>query len=352
MKKKFLLIDVYNLFHRCKHVGMGDIELKTGMALHITLNSIRKMWKEYDVTHIVACLEGGSWRKKIYPDYKANRKVLDSLKTPRERKDDEYYFEVMNNFITFLDEKTNVTVLKERYAEADDFIARWIQVHPNDDHIILTSDSDFYQLLSDNVKIHDGVKGWTISHKEVLNEKNQPAVKVSKARDKVTKKMVNIKTAIEAPNPEYELFKKCIRGDSSDNIMSAYPKVREKGTRKKPGIIEAFEDRFKKGLTWNEFMLEEWDKVIGHEEDEDGNLNILKKKVRVKDEYEFNRTLIDLTMQPQEIIDSMDKKIVEQIEKEPVSQIGVNFLRFVTENDLQQIASAPTDYAKALSLKY
>lgn len=57
-------------------------------------------------------------------------------------------------------------------------------------------------------------------------------------------------------------------------------------------------------------------------------------------------------MQPQEIIDAMDKKIVEQIEKEPVPQIGVNFLRFVTENDLQQIASAPTDYAKALSLKY
>lgn len=350
--KRFLLIDVYNLFHRCKHVGMGDIELKVGMALHITLNSIRKMWKEYDVTHIVACLEGGSWRKKYYPEYKANRKVLESLKSTREQKDDEYYFEVMNNFITFLDEKTNVSVLKEKYAEADDFIARWVQVHPNDEHIILTSDSDFYQLLSDNVKIHDGVKGWTISNKSVLDEKNNPAVKVSKVRDKNSKRMVNLKTPILPPNPEYELFKKCVRGDSSDNIMSAYPKVREKGTRKKPGIIEAFDDRNNKGLTWNEFMLEEWDKVVGHEENESGELIILKERVRVKDEYEFNRKLIDLTQQPQEIIDAMDKKIIEQIEKEPVSQIGVNFLRFATDNDLQQIASTPTDYAKALSLKY
>lgn len=323
------------------------------MALHITLNSIRKMWREFNVTHIVACLEGGSWRKEIYPEYKANRKIADSMKSPRELKDDEYYFEVMNAFITFLEEKTNVSVLKEKGAEADDFIARWIQVHPDDEHIILTSDSDFYQLLSKNVKIFDGIKNVTITDTEVLNEKMEPAYKSKKVKDKNSKRMKEEKTYISAPNPGYELFKKCIRGDSSDNIMTAYPKVREIGTLKKPGIKEAYDDRHNKGLIWNEFMLAEWDKVTGAEVDEDGNfIKAITEKVRVIDEYKFNQQLIDLTMQPQKIKDAMDKKIIEQAQKEPKSQIGINFLRFTTEYELNMIATNPTDYAQALSLKY
>ena len=41
----------------------GDIDTKVGMALHITLNSIKKAWKDFDADHVVFCLEGPSWRK-------------------------------------------------------------------------------------------------------------------------------------------------------------------------------------------------------------------------------------------------------------------------------------------------
>lgn len=350
--RNFLLLDIHNLFHRCKHVTSGDIELRTGMALHIILNSIKKMWKDFKIDHVVACLEGGSWRKDYYPEYKANRKLRDNLRTSREIKDDEIYFEVMDEFIKFLEDKTNVSVLKTKGAEADDFIARWIQLHPDDNHIILTSDSDFYQLLSNNVKIYDGVKGWTISHTDVLNEKNQAAFKVKNIKDPKTKKTKKEKVFITPPNPEYELFKKCIRGDSSDNIMTAYPKAREKGTLKKPGIIDAFEDRFNKGLTWNEFMLTEWDKVIGHKELDDGTIDIITKRVRVKDEYDINSKLIDLTKQPEYIIKDMDEKIVEQIQKPLVSQVGIHFMKYASKNELNQILNYPNDFAKALSSKY
>lgn len=349
----YLLVDMHNLFHRCKHIGPGDISLKTGMALHISLNSMRKMWKKYGVNHIVACLEGGSWRRDVYPDYKANRRVNDALKSRKEIKDDEYYFEVMNQFLEFLENKTNVTVLKERKIEADDFIARWIQTHPDDQHIILSSDSDFYQLLADNVKIHDGVKGWTITNKEVLNEKDEPAFSSKKVKDKITKRTTEVKTFIEPPVPEYELFKKCIRGDSSDNIMTAYPKARDKGTLKKPGILEAYNDRSNKGLEWNMFMLHEWDKVIGDVKDEDGNfVKTLTTKVRVIDEYKFNKSLIDLSLQPDTIKESMDKKIIEQLSKPKVMQVGINFLQFANEHDLQTISRAPNDYAKMLAATY
>ena len=55
----------------------------------------------------------------------------------------------------------------------------------------------------------------------------------------------------EAPNPEFMLFEKCMRGDTSDNVFSAYPGVRTKGTRNKVGLIEAFDDRQTKGFNWN-----------------------------------------------------------------------------------------------------
>ncbi len=40
-----------------------------------------------------------------------------------------------------------------------------------------------------------------------------------------------------APDPEWLLFEKCMRGDSSDNVFSAFPKVR---TTK---LKDAFQDR-------------------------------------------------------------------------------------------------------------
>ena len=45
------------------------------------------------------------------------------------------------------------------------------------------------------------------------------------------------------------LFEKCMRGDTSDNVFSAYPGVRTKGTKNKVGLIEAYEDKGLKATT-------------------------------------------------------------------------------------------------------
>ena len=94
-------------------------------------------------------------------------------------------------------------------------------------------------------------------------------------------------------SPEYLLFKKIIRGDAGDNVFTAYPGVREKGSKNKIGIMEAFEDREKQGFNWNSFMLSRW-------VDHDG------VEHRVRDCYERNKTLIDLKAQPQDIKDAVD----------------------------------------------
>ena len=41
-----------------------------------------------------------------------------------------------------------------------------------------------------------------------------------------------------------------MRGDTSDNVFSAYPGVRKKGTRNKVGLLEAFTDKNTKGYNW------------------------------------------------------------------------------------------------------
>ena len=116
-------------------------------------NSINKVWREQN--HAVFCLEGRSWRKDFYEPYKKNRVVARMAKSKREQEEDQIMFQSYDDMVNFLDEKTNVTMLKN--SEADDFVARFIQNHPDDKHVIVSGDSDFYQLLAENVTQYNGI---------------------------------------------------------------------------------------------------------------------------------------------------------------------------------------------------
>jgi hypothetical protein len=325
---------------------MGDAVTKAGMALHICFNSLRKLWRDYKATHIVVALDKSSWRKEIYPEYKAHRRVQDALKTKAEREEDELYFDTMKLFIEFLKKRTNVTILESPGCEADDFIARWIDLHPDDQHIIMSSDSDFYQLLAPNVKIYDGVKSVTFTVDSVLDENGKPAVKEKTVIEKIIGKTgkvrevkKKIKEEILPPNPEYELFKKIIRGDATDNIMSAKPGVRENGSSKKPGIKEAFDDRQGRGYDWTMFMQDEW-------EDHEGNM------VKVLDAYKRNQQLIDLRQQPDEVKELMDSVIIQACQQPRKQGVGIYFLKFCEEMALHNLAKNPNDYATLLQAGY
>ena len=58
------------------------------------------------------------------------------------------FWETFDNFRDFISEKTNCTVLRHEKLEADDLIAGWIQAHPNDNHVIVSTDGDFAQLIA------------------------------------------------------------------------------------------------------------------------------------------------------------------------------------------------------------
>ena len=80
-----ILVDTANTFFRARHVINGDADIKLGMAFHITLNSIKKAWQDFEGTHVVFCLEGRSWRKDYYEPYKRNRQEARDALTPAQR---------------------------------------------------------------------------------------------------------------------------------------------------------------------------------------------------------------------------------------------------------------------------
>jgi hypothetical protein len=129
------------------------------------------------------------------------------------------------------------------------------------------------------------------------------------------------------------LFEKCIRGDTSDNVFSAYPKVR------KNKLEEAFNDRANKGFAWNNLMLQRWVDHNGIEH-------------RVLEDYERNRRLIDLTQQPEDIKDIIKETIFTNAVAKEVTQVGIRLLKFAQLYDLQKVSDQADSYAKPLNARY
>ena len=322
----YILVDTMNTFFRARHAVRGDLDTKLGMALHATFGSVRKAWQDFNADHVVFCLEGRSWRKDFYEPYKRNRQVTRDAMTPAQQEEDTLFFEIFDEFKEFIAERTNCTVMRHPELEADDLIAGWIQAHPNDNHIIISTDGDFAQLIAPNVKQYNGVSNTTITIEGYFDDKGKPVI------DKKTKEPK------PAPHPEFMLFEKCMRGDTSDNVFSAYPGVRKKGTKNKVGLIEAFEDKGTKGYNWNNMMLQRWTDHNGEEH-------------RVLDDYNRNVTLCDLTAQPDDIKEKMFETIAA-VEPKEITQVGMRLMKFCAKWDLQRIADQAQSYAEPLQARY
>jgi len=322
-----ILVDTANTFFRARHVIRGETNEKIGMAIHITLNSIKKAWNDFNGTHVVFCLEGRSWRKDHYAPYKRNRKELTDAMTPMEQEENKVFWECYDDFCDFIKTKTNVTVLQNSRVEADDLIARWIDRYPDQQHVIISTDKDLNQLIAPNVRQYNGVTEETMTVDGYFDKKGNPVI------DKKTKEHRKTESA------EWMIFEKAMRGDPSDNIFSAYPGVRKKGTKNKVGLLEAFADRTSKGYAWNNLMLSKWVDPEGIEH-------------RVMDDYERNRLLVDLHAQPDAIIQELDQTIDQaRAENKQISQVGIRFMKFCAKYDLQKITEQAQLYVEPFNAR-
>ena len=326
---KYLIVDTANTFFRARHSAhrQSDTWDKLGFAIHVTLSSVNKAFRDQKADHVVWCLEGRSWRKDFYEPYKKNRTVARAALTEAEAEEDRLFWEAFDELQTFIRERTNCTVLQHPRLEADDLVAGWIQSHPADQHIIVSSDTDFHQLLAENVKQYNGVADELHTIQGIFDKKGSPV------KDKKTKEPKKI------PDPSWILFEKCMRGDPTDNIFSAYPGVRTVGSKNKVGLTEAYEDKTSKGFAWNNLMLQRWTDHNGQEH-------------RVLDDYERNRILVDLSAQPEEIKALISETIAAGSQPKNMSQVGLYFMKFCGKYDLVKIGDQAQEYAQWLSSQY
>ena len=173
-------IAISNIFAR-------KVTVSEDMVRHMILNSLRmynlKYRKEYG-TMILAC-DGGSWRKQIYPQYKANRK------TSRDASglDWQEFFRILGMVRDEVKEHLPYKVVHIQGIEADDIIGALTEKTQNfGEHepvMIISADKDFIHL-----QLYSNVRQFSPMTKAFVKEKDAT---------------------------QY-LFEHIIRGDSGDGI--------------------------------------------------------------------------------------------------------------------------------------
>lgn len=188
MKTRLVIIDgaplVYrNYYGQSKNLRASS-SMKTG-AVFGTLKSYLALQKRFPQAYFLTVFDGigASGRRELYDGYKPikekNKAIVRQMKHVR----------------LFL-EYAGLPTLYDAALEADDFISiashMWCERHPLYNTIIVSSDRDFFQLLTHRVMQYDGRVEKFYGPKEVQEVIGVP--------------------------PEHVVWYKCYLGDSADNI--------------------------------------------------------------------------------------------------------------------------------------
>lgn len=158
---KVILIDGKNFCYRhgWTHRELRYNKVPTGM-LYGAITGIVRLARLHPDTVLAFCWDGvdshNSWRHKLCPDYKSNRKVI-VVATEAERKKHEWKV-AMNIQIPLLKQFIDMMGFKQLEVdalEADDLIGILSRhLKPMADKVLIYStDRDFYQLMSNRVKV-------------------------------------------------------------------------------------------------------------------------------------------------------------------------------------------------------
>ena len=186
-------------------VGRGKPIVEEDLLRHTILNSVRMFRNQFtkDYGDMVICCDGkDNWRKKVFPEYKANRR--------KNREDDptdwKTLFELLHEVREELTKYFPYKVMHVDTAEADDIIGVLVTERQTKFHsptLILSSDKDFIQLQK-----YKGVRQWSPLQKKFIKG-----------------------------DPVESLYDKTIRGDSGDgvpNILSSDDTFITEGKRQTP----------------------------------------------------------------------------------------------------------------------
>lgn len=302
---KYLVVDASNILHKTffAHVNK-EPDLLNGLAYHTTFIVLYKYHKKFKPDKVVLAFDRGNWRKMYTQSeacyskklYKGNRKETMS---PKIRALYSQFIKFVNDFQELMKHHTAIITLSCDLLEADDLIGGMAEIGNKlgDEVVVVSSDKDFIQLLRyDNVKLVDPATG---------NERTED-------------------------NPDYFMFKKCLRGDSMDNVQNAFPRLHETKIR------EAFADPFKKA----NLLESTWEMI----DPTTGDTRVMEVKKLVEE----NKYLMDLTAQPAHI-----RKLIFDTINEGLANPGkynhFKFLQFLGQYELKNVTDQLSQFIPLLS---
>ena len=167
-----------------KSINKGDID--EDLVRHMILNNLRWINNKFknDYGNLIVAYDSKSWRKEVFPYYKANRKKAQD-KSPV---DWIKLFEYFGRIKPELKEALPYKVIEVDGCEADDIIGVLARYARETEKVMIVSgDKDFIQLHNKNVQQYDPVQ----------------------------------KKAVKNGDPDKFLFEHIVRGDTGDGIPNA-----------------------------------------------------------------------------------------------------------------------------------
>jgi 5'-3' exonuclease len=261
-----------------------DKSLDEGLIRHLVLNNLRSYRKRFKKKYgeLVICTDfHSSWRKEVFPFYKASRKKAREKSTT----DWSNLFEIVNKITDEIEENFPYKIIKIAHAEADDVIGTLtFNKYEKDKVLIISSDKDFVQ----------------------LHQKN-----VDQFSPRLNKMLVE-------KDPNSYIKEHIIKGDVGDgipNILSDDDCLINEEKRQKPLAKKKIAEWINKSV--KEFNVS--DDVINN--------------------YERNKKLIDLTNTP----DELKSKIITMYQKQETPS-GRGLLNYFMKNDLNNLMEVLNDF--------
>lgn len=189
-KANLLIVDGLNCAFRWKHS-------KSAKFAEEYLGMVRSLAKSYDAGSIIVAADwgGSTYRKEIYPEYKANRKDLVEKQTEQEKKDSQIFFAEYERTLEILDSAQDISLFRYKGVEADD-IAAYLVSRLHDFGFnqawLISSDRDWDLLIGPYVSRFS-----TVTRQEIT---------------------LDTWSQIHPVAPEDYLSYKVLTGDSGDNI--------------------------------------------------------------------------------------------------------------------------------------
>ena len=169
-----ILVDANSICHQMKH-GMADLsweEKKVGILFGF-LRQLLSLAKKFGENKFVFAWDSRtSVRNQFFPGYKGRRK---KDKTPEEKELDDLAYVQFNALQhELLPEIGIVNNFWQEGYEADDIIASIVHCNKKEKIVIISTDEDLYQLLSENVTMYSIRKKQEYTHHNLWKDYHIP----------------------------------------------------------------------------------------------------------------------------------------------------------------------------------